>query len=63
MSETNARLSPQDVESPCNDICIMDEYTGHCRGCLRTIDEIAGWASYSPEQKKEVLLKIKERAE
>jgi predicted Fe-S protein YdhL (DUF1289 family) len=41
----------------------MDEYTGYCRGCLRTIDEIARWASYSPEQKKEVLLKIKERAE
>jgi len=31
------------VPSPCVSICNMDPATGLCSGCLRTIDEIAGW--------------------
>ncbi|MDH5338586.1 MAG: DUF1289 domain-containing protein, partial [Rubrivivax sp.] len=33
------------VPSPCINVCQMDEATGWCRGCLRTIDEIALWGS------------------
>lgn len=32
------------VQSPCINVCRMDDATGLCRGCLRTLDEIAGWA-------------------
>ena len=28
--------------SPCLNICTLDEQ-GVCRGCYRTLDEIAGW--------------------
>jgi uncharacterized protein len=33
------------VESPCMGLCVMDEATGWCLGCARTIDEIARWGS------------------
>lgn len=35
------------IESPCVGICKLDEVTGWCHGCARTIDEIAGWRSLS----------------
>ncbi|MCY3986302.1 MAG: DUF1289 domain-containing protein [Candidatus Dadabacteria bacterium] len=46
------------TNSPCNGICIMDEDTELCVGCLRTIEEIANWEEYSDEQRAEVLRKI-----
>jgi hypothetical protein len=46
--------SPGAVPSPCIGICRMDAETGLCSGCLRTIDEIAGWGSASDEFKREV---------
>ena len=30
--------------SPCINICRMDEASGWCEGCLRTLDEIACWS-------------------
>ena len=32
--------------SPCINVCVLDE-RDVCRGCLRTIDEIAGWGRMS----------------
>ena len=49
------------TNSPCNGICIMDEDTELCVGCLRTSDEIANWEDYSDEQRAEVMLKIMRR--
>ena len=40
------------VPSPCVSICQMDAATGLCSGCLRTIDEIAGWSCYSDAEKR-----------
>ncbi len=34
--------------SPCLNICTLDEQ-GVCRGCYRTLDEIAGWIRMTPE--------------
>ena len=33
------------MESPCNKICTIDAATGWCRGCGRTLDEIAAWST------------------
>ena len=35
---------PAPVESPCNSVCRMDEQSGWCLGCYRTLDEIAAWS-------------------
>ncbi|MFM0738275.1 DUF1289 domain-containing protein [Paraburkholderia xenovorans] len=42
------------VESPCINVCRMDASTGWCEGCLRTIEEIAGWSSFDAHAKRAV---------
>ncbi len=36
---------PANAASPCVNICEIDDVTGWCRGCARTIDEICGWGA------------------
>lgn len=49
------------TSSPCNGVCILDEDTGLCVGCLRTSDEIAGWEEFSDSEREEVMERISER--
>jgi predicted Fe-S protein YdhL (DUF1289 family) len=42
-------------------VCQIDPDKGWCRGCRRTLDEIAGWPTYSFEQKRAVLARIARR--
>lgn len=42
------------LPSPCINVCRMDEATGWCVGCLRTLDEIALW-SRLPEPAKQAV--------
>lgn len=48
MVDLASNLEP--VESPCVDICRLDE-NGYCVGCFRTGQEIADWLAYSPERR------------
>lgn len=50
------------IESPCNKVCVINEATGLCRGCYRTLDEIACWGMMSDEEREEVIGKLAERA-
>lgn len=52
---------PDEVVSPCQQICQLDPQTGYCIGCLRTLNEIADWLEMSNEEKRAVLEKINER--
>ena len=47
--------------SPCFGICLMDPATRICRGCLRTIAEIAGWHEASPAEKRAILGRLAAR--
>jgi uncharacterized protein len=47
--------------SPCVKICVLDE-VGVCRGCLRTLDEIARWGSMTATEQWAVLERLAERA-
>ncbi|MEQ6888550.1 DUF1289 domain-containing protein [Halomonas sp. CS7] len=40
--------------SPCTKVCRIDEATDNCRGCGRTLDEIARWGSMNAEEREEV---------
>ncbi|HEX3954508.1 MAG TPA: DUF1289 domain-containing protein [Stellaceae bacterium] len=55
-----AEAAPTPV-SPCLGICLMDPATRTCRGCLRTIEEIAGWYSASNPEKRAILARLAER--
>jgi predicted Fe-S protein YdhL (DUF1289 family) len=56
MNEVSPRLP-----SPCVSVCEMDNTTGLCKGCFRTLEEIAGWSGFSDEQRLEVIAKLRER--
>ena len=47
--------------SPCLGICLMDPMTRMCRGCRRTIAEIAGWYDASPAEKRAILARLAAR--
>ena len=42
------------VPSPCLSICSIDERTGWCEGCARTLDEIARWGSASNAERLQI---------
>jgi len=46
------------VASPCINVCKMDEQTGLCSGCFRTIDEIAGWAGIDDSRRLGILAAV-----
>jgi predicted Fe-S protein YdhL (DUF1289 family) len=47
--------------SPCIGVCIIDPKSGFCRGCARTIGEIAGWLDFSAEERQRILMALVER--
>lgn len=47
--------------SPCLGICIMDPRTRQCRGCLRTVEEIARWYEATPAEKRALIAVLAER--
>ena len=47
--------------SPCVAVCIMDPRTGWCRGCYRTIAEIAGWLDMGESERRRVVAALADR--
>lgn len=48
--------------SPCVKVCRMDDRTGLCIGCQRTLAEIAGWWQMRDDEKRAVLAVLPARA-
>jgi len=49
------RLLASGPPSPCISVCQIDEATGWCLGCKRTIEEIREWMIMPPEERQRVL--------
>ena len=49
------------MKSPCIDVCVLDPDSGLCRGCARTLDEIARWSELSDVERERVLAALPER--
>jgi predicted Fe-S protein YdhL (DUF1289 family) len=49
------------MKTPCLKVCLMDPRSALCKGCFRTLDEIARWGSMSDEERDRVLLLLEER--
>jgi predicted Fe-S protein YdhL (DUF1289 family) len=47
--------------SPCIKLCAIDPATQLCTGCLRSLDEIAGWQGFTPAQQRAVLASLADR--
>ena len=50
-----------DAPSPCISVCVLDPASGFCRGCFRTIQEIAGWTMMTKGERLTVLSRLPER--
>jgi predicted Fe-S protein YdhL (DUF1289 family) len=50
-----------DLVSPCIGVCQMDPETEFCRGCWRTIDEIACWSAVDRDARLAILQRLRER--
>jgi len=48
--------------SPCTRICRIDETTGWCLGCKRTLSEIADWPMLSAREKQDMLARLARRS-
>ena len=54
-------LPPVHVPSPCINVCQMDQQSGLCLGCRRTLQEIAEWLEMTPEEKLATLDRVEAR--
>jgi predicted Fe-S protein YdhL (DUF1289 family) len=51
------------ISSPCTKVCTVDPRSGLCRGCGRTLDEIAQWGSLSEAQRLHIMAQLPQRLE
>ena len=49
------------VPSPCINVCRMNQHSGLCEGCQRTIDEIMHWGKADDSYKRAVWVEIHQR--
>ncbi len=42
-------------DSPCVHTCVIDQVSGFCFGCARTLSEISYWTRYTPAERQNIL--------
>ena len=52
-----------DIRSPCIGVCELDLRTDLCRGCLRSVDEIAVWRDAGVQLRLAIIERIRMRRE
>ena len=49
------------METPCVNVCMLDDASGLCVGCGRSGDEIAAWVDMSPAERRAIMAALPER--
>ncbi|HMK80303.1 MAG TPA: DUF1289 domain-containing protein [Xanthobacteraceae bacterium] len=49
------------ISSPCTKVCTLDARSGLCRGCGRTLDEIAQWAGLGEAERRRIMAELPQR--
>ncbi len=49
------------VSTPCIKVCVIDPASGLCKGCGRTLDEIAQWSGLSEAEQLAIMAVLPER--
>jgi uncharacterized protein len=57
---SNINLRPP-IETPCVSICEIDRPTGLCRGCGRSVPEIARWSKMTSPERRQIMDALPER--
>lgn len=51
----------EEVQSPCIGVCSIDEASGFCAGCYRTVEEIKGWWDMSQAKQQKLVAELEQR--
>jgi len=51
------------METPCEKICVVDQPSGLCRGCGRSLAEIERWSAYSDAERTRIMAELPNRLE
>ncbi len=51
-----------EIESPCNKICVIHPAERICTGCYRTMDEISSWSRLAPQARRDLMAELPDRA-
>ncbi|MDX2202401.1 MAG: DUF1289 domain-containing protein [Hyphomicrobiaceae bacterium] len=43
------------IDTPCVNVCVIDQVTRLCAGCGRTIEEIASWRTLSAADRRRIM--------
>jgi predicted Fe-S protein YdhL (DUF1289 family) len=54
-------VNTDDPASPCTAVCVLDPVSDYCRGCFRTLAEIAAWSDLDAAAKRGVLAELPRR--
>jgi len=49
------------IASPCTKVCTIDPRSDLCRGCGRSLDEIARWMSLSETERARIMADLPQR--
>ncbi len=49
------------IESPCTGVCEIDTSVAFCRGCGRSLDEIADWSVVDDPRRRAILAALPDR--
>lgn len=61
LNDAQAQHGAAGVPSPCVSICELDVPLSRCKGCYRTLQEIAAWGTLADDEKRAVWTKIEAR--
>lgn len=62
MNENAPVWTRKEIESPCVRVCVVHPEARICTGCFRTVDEIARWSKMDPEERREIMAALPDRA-
>lgn len=52
---------PAPIKTPCIKVCVVDGESGLCLGCYRRLNEVAGWAKLSDEDRSRIMSELPSR--
>jgi predicted Fe-S protein YdhL (DUF1289 family) len=59
----NAPRPPRPIKTPCVQVCVVDDASGLCLGCFRTLAEIASWARFSDAERDRIMAELADRVD
>ncbi len=46
------------IESPCVEVCQLRKGENVCKGCFRTLEEIARWTGMTSKQRRQIMKEL-----